>query len=128
MKTEELFERGITPKKGPNAGKKFEVSSIERDAVCARDPEGNRHKFEHGSYELWRPPVSLFHNDGSVKPTWGNLKRAMEESGLSDDTVFITDPTVYDPFSLIAPCRDGARFVIVRYTRDGKDETRIMVY
>lgn len=109
-------------------GKKFEVTSIEKDAVCARDADGNRHRFENGSYELWRPPVSLLRNDGSVKPTWGNLKRAMEESGLSDDTVFVTDPTVYDPFSLIAPNLDGARFAAVRYTVNGKEETRIMVY
>lgn len=128
MKTEDLFKFGVTPKKGPKAGEKFEVSSIDKDVVYVRDSEGNRNKFEHGTYELWEPPKTLFDGD-DIKPTWGNLKKAMEARGLSDDTLFVTDMTTFDPFSLLSPSRRyGARFRVIKHIRDDKEADEIMVY
>ena len=129
MKTEDLFKFGVTPKEGPRAGEKFEVSSIAKDVVFVHDSEGNRNKFEHGTYALWEPPKTLFDGD-DIKPTWGNLKKAMEAKGLSDDTLFVTDLTTYDPFSLLAPNRRyGARFCVLKRVKDGEEEDdQIMVY
>lgn len=127
MSTEDLFKFGVTPKEGPYAGEKFEVTSVDRDAVYVRGKDG-RNNFPHGSYRLWEPPKTLF-DDDDIRPTWGNLKKAMEASGLSDDTLFITDLTTFDPFSLLNPNRRfGARFRVVKRIRDDKGTDEIMVY
>lgn len=127
MKTEDLFEFGVTPKEGPHAGEKFEVTSVDRDVVYVQGKDG-RNNFPHGSYRLWEPPKTLF-DDDDIRPTWGNLKKAMEASGLSDDTLFITDLTTFDPFSLLNPNRRlGARFRVVKRIRDDKGTDEIMVY
>lgn len=127
MKTEDLFKFGVTPKEGPHAGEKFEVTSVDRDVVYVHGKDG-RSNFPHGSYRLWEPPKTLF-DDDSIAPTWGNLKKAMEASGLSDDTLFITDLTTFDPFSLLNPNRRfGARFRVVKRIRDDKGTDEIMVY
>ena len=49
MKTEDLFKFGVTPKEGPHAGEKFEVTSVDRDVVYVRGKDG-RNNFPHGSY------------------------------------------------------------------------------
>lgn len=127
MKTEDLFKFGVTPKEGPHAGEKFEVTSVDRDVVYVQGKDG-RNNFPHGSYRLWEPPKTLF-DDDDIRPTWGNLKKAMEASGLSDDTLFITDLTTFDPFSLLNPNRRlGARFRVVKRIRDDKGTDEIMVY
>lgn len=127
MKTEDLFKFGVTPKEGLHAGEKFEVMSVDRDAVYVHGKDG-RNNFPHGSYRLWEPPKTLF-DDDDIRPTWGNLKKAMEASGLSDDTLFITDLTTFDPFSLLNPNRRfGARFRVVKRIRDDKGTDEIMVY
>lgn len=127
MKTEDLFKFGVTPKEGPHAGEKFEVTSVDRDVVYVHGKDG-RNNFPHGSYRLWEPPKTLF-DDDSIAPTWGNLKKAMEASGLSDDTLFITDLTTFDPFSLLNPNRRfGARFRVVKRIHDDKATDEIMVY
>lgn len=127
MKTEDLFKFGVTPKEGPHAGEKFEVTSVDRDVVYVHGKDG-RNNFPHGSYKLWEPEKTLFEDD-SIAPTWGNLKKAMEASGLSDDTLFITDLTTFDPFSLLNPNRRfGARFRVVKRIHDDKATDEIMVY
>ena len=40
MKTEDLFKFGVTPKEGPHAGEKFEVKSVDRDAVYVYGRDG----------------------------------------------------------------------------------------
>ena len=92
MKTEDLFKYGVTPKDGEFAGKRFIVNAIDKSVVYCSGEDDPKHKeeFTHGTYDLWREPKTLFEDD-SVKPTWGNLKKAMEAAGLSDDTMFIRD-------------------------------------
>ena len=130
MRTEDLFKYGVTPIKGPRAGERFDVDSIGKDVIYVRDSEGICNRFEHGSYKVWEKPKTLFEDD-SIKPTWGNLKRAMAARGLSDDTLFISDPTTFDPFTLLDPSRRfGARFRVVKHVKDGGDfsEDEIIVY
>ena len=100
MRTEDLFKYGVTPKEGAFAGKKFVVDKITKGAVCCISEEDPAHKeeFTHGSYELWHEPKTLF-EDSSIEPTWGNLKKAMEVAGLSDDTLF----AVHAPLGAFQP-------------------------
>lgn len=130
MKTEDLFKYGVTRKEGPYAGKRFKVCSINREGVevCEWGEEEPVEVWSHGGYKLWEPPKTLF-DDDDIRPTWGNLKKAMEASGLSDDTLFISDLTTFDPFSLLNPNRRfGARFRVVKQIRDDKGTDEIMVY
>lgn len=85
----DVFKTGVTPKEGPFAGKKFNVDKINKDVVCCISEEDPTHKeeFTHGSYDIWQEPKTLF-EDSSVEPTWGNLKKAVEAAGVSDDTEF----------------------------------------
>lgn len=128
MKTEDLFKFGVTPKEGLHAGEKYEVTSVDRDAVYVYGKDG-RNNFPHGSYRLWEPPKTLF-DDDSIAPTWGNLKKAVEALGLPDDTRFISDPTTFDVSSLLSPRRRfGARFRLVKHMGPGNEESKeIMVY
>lgn len=89
MKVEDLFKYGVTPKDGKNAGKRFIVDGINKAVVFCHNADDETHKeeFTHGSYDIWQEPKTLFEDD-SIEPTWGNLKKAMEEAGLDDDTLF----------------------------------------
>lgn len=89
MNTEDLFKFGVTPKKGELAGKRFAVGAIKPDGldVYKWGNEGTSAFFKHGEYDIWKEPKTLFEDD-SIAPTWGNLKKAMEKAGLSDDTHF----------------------------------------
>lgn len=89
MNTEDLFKYGVTPKEGENAGKRFKVLKIEPTGVYVNDWEdGNRGFYlANGSYDIWREPKTLFEDD-SIPATWGNLKKAVEAAGVSDDTEF----------------------------------------
>jgi hypothetical protein len=129
MKTEDLFKYGVTPIAGAMSGEKFEVYNIDRDEVFVRNEKGEKTSFAHGTYKLWEPAKTLFEDD-TIKPTWGNLKKAVEAKGLSDDTLIVTDPTTYDIFSLLSPrYRLGARARVVKHTKDnGEEEPAIMIY
>lgn len=84
MKTEDLFKYGVTPKDGPYAGQQFKVRAITPTVVNAILYDGDKameKEFTHGSYDIWQEPKTLF-EDSKIKPTWGNLKKAMEEAGL----------------------------------------------
>ena len=89
MNTEDLFKYGVTPKEGEFAGERFKVISVSESGVSVRkwgDPAGSpRMTFFEGSYKIWHEPKTLFEDD-SIVATWGNLKKAMEKAGLSDDT------------------------------------------
>ena len=100
MKTEDLFKYGVTPKEGEFVGKRFIVDRINKAVVCcySADDETHKEEFTHGSYDLWHEPKTLFEDD-SVKPTWGNLKKAMEAAGLPDDTLF----AVHAPLGAFQP-------------------------
>ena len=91
MKTEDLFKYGVMPKEGPAVGQKFDVVSVTKDGVeCMHENGKDKAFFKHGEYELYHEPKSLFESH-DVKPTWGNLKKAMEAAGLGDDTLFATE-------------------------------------
>ena len=88
MNVDELFKCGVTPKKGSGVGKRFAVSAIRQDGIDVYtwgQPDSNLVFYRHGEYDVWRKPNTLF-EDGSMLATWGNLKRAVEEAGLGDDT------------------------------------------
>lgn len=88
MNVDELFKCGVTPKKGEFAGKRFKVKAILQAGIDVQDwdqPDSTLAFFRRGDYEIWRKPKTLF-EDGSMLATWGNLKRAVEEAGLGDDT------------------------------------------
>lgn len=88
MRTEDLFKYGVTPKEGPCKGQKFNVENVTKDGVSVIHENGKDSAFfPHGQYDLWQEPKTLF-EDSSIKPTWGNLKKAMEAAGLGDDTLF----------------------------------------
>ena len=94
MNTEDLFKYGVTPKEGALAGRKYEVKSINADGVVCQI-EGkpvSKTLLKHGTYELYQEPKTLF-EDETIKPTWGNLKKAMEAAGLDDDTLFVVPHT-----------------------------------
>lgn len=94
MNTEDLFKYGVTPKEGKFAGEKFIVESINPCVVfCFREQEPtHKEEFTHGSYDLYQEPKTLF-EDETIKPTWGNLKKAMDAAGLDDDTLFVVPHT-----------------------------------
>lgn len=88
MRTEDLFKYGVTPKEGEYAGKRFIVDEINKTVVvCHSADNAICEKFPHGSYDIWREPKTLF-EDSTIKPTWGNLKKAAEKAGISDDMEF----------------------------------------
>lgn len=90
MNTEELFKLGVTPKNGDLAGKRFAVNAIRPDGLDVYSwgtTNSTLAFFKHGEYDIWKEPKTLFEDD-SIAPTWGNLKKAMEKAGLSDDTRF----------------------------------------
>lgn len=88
MKIEEMFKNGITPKEGANAGKRFKVIAIDPEIVNVAlwDNPDVTAEFQHGTYEMWQPPKTLF-KDHSIAPTLGNLKLGIEQERLSDDIV-----------------------------------------
>lgn len=90
MNTEDLFKYGVTPKEGKNAGKRFRVLQIypERTIVADwNDEDAPNQSWATNTYEIWHEPKTLF-EDSNIEPTWGNLKKAMEAAGVSDDTEF----------------------------------------
>lgn len=91
MNTEDLFKYGVTPNDGEFAGERFKVISVSESGVSVRkrgDPAGSlRMTFSEGSYKIWHEPKTLFEDD-SIVATWGNLKKAVEAAGISDDTEF----------------------------------------
>lgn len=90
MNTEDLFKYGVTPKEGPCAGMRFKVTEITPTVVKVTRLDGDKvmdGEFTHGSYDIWHEPKTLFEDD-SIVATWGNLKKAVEAAGISDDTKF----------------------------------------
>lgn len=88
MRTEDLFKYGVTPKEGPCKGQKFNVENVTKDGVSVIHENGKDTAFfPHGEYDLWREPKTLFEDD-RIPATWGNLKKAAEKAGISDDTEF----------------------------------------
>ena len=93
MNTEDLFKYGVTPKEGPAKGQKFKVDNVTKDGVAVIHENGKDTAFfAHGTYDLYQEPKTLF-EDETIKPTWGNLKKAMEAAGLDDDTLFVVPHT-----------------------------------
>lgn len=90
MNIEDLFKYGVMPKEGALAGRKYEVESINANGVvCQIEGKPVSKTFlKHGTYDLYQGPKTLF-EDETIKPTWGNLKKAMEAAGLDDDTLFV---------------------------------------
>ena len=91
MRTEDLFKYGVTPTEGKNAGKRYRVLQIYPGRIIVadwNDESAQNESWLPGTYDIYHEPKTLF-EDSSVKPTWGNLKKAMESAGLGDDTLFI---------------------------------------
>lgn len=96
MNTKELFEYGITPKTEIKVGNevwakhgdRLMVESIGREDMLVSKDGGKPVKVLIDEVELWQEPKTLF-DDCSIRPTWGNLKNAMETEGLGDDTEFL---------------------------------------
>lgn len=86
MNTEDLFKYGVTPKEGVAKGKRLEVLRIEAGKIVVLDEDGKEHSMKHGTYDIWREPKTLF-EDSSIRSTWGNLRKAVENAGLGDDTL-----------------------------------------
>lgn len=87
MKIEELFEKGVMLNDGPMAGERLSVESVDKDGVYVRDKNKELTHLNYGEFEIWHPARTLF-EDPAIKPTWGNLKKAAEAAGVSDDAVF----------------------------------------
>lgn len=120
MRTEDLFKYGVTPKEGPYAGERFKVTAITPNVVKATLYAGDKamdDEFTHGSYDIWHEPKTLF-EDSKIEPTWGNLKKAMEEAGLPDDTLF----AVHDFIIGFRPAKMSAEKL-----RDVRDKEAIYV-
>ena len=96
MNTEDLFKYGVTPKAGENAGKRFKVLKIEPTGVYVNDWEDGNKGFylANGSYDIWREPKTIFEDD-TIPVTWGNLKKAVEQAGLKDDTRIMVTPELW---------------------------------
>lgn len=91
MRTEDLFKYGVTPKSENHKGygKRFDVKQIDAVGVLVQmhGTDNAVVRFDHGTYDLWQEPKTLFEDD-SIPATWGNLKKAAEKAGISDDTEF----------------------------------------
>lgn len=96
MNTEDLFKYGVTPKSESHKGygKRYDVININEKGLDVRmhGTDNAIVHFDHGSFDLWQEPKTLF-EDSSIAPTWGNLKKAMEAAGLPDDTIFVVPKT-----------------------------------
>ena len=94
MRTEDLFKYGVTPKEGEFAGKRFIVDKINKNAVCCYSEDDPKHKeeFSHGTYDLWRPPKTLFESS-EVECTLDNLAKAVSAERLGPDTrIYVRNP------------------------------------
>lgn len=87
MNLDDLFEKGVTPKDGEYAGQRFRVVSINKDGASVREWDTNKFAsdLKHGSYSVWTPPPTVL-NDPHMDVTWGELKKAVEQAKLPDDT------------------------------------------
>lgn len=88
MKTEDLFKYGVTPKAGENAGKRFRVLQIYPDRTIVadwNDEDAPNQSWKTDTYDLWRPPKTLF-EDTSIVCTLGNLWKAISAEGLDEKT------------------------------------------
>jgi len=95
MNIDDIFTKGVTPKGGENAGKRFRVVNINDSGVTVRDWESGQFSqdMKHGDYKIWEPEKTIFESP-ELKVTWGCLKKAMEAHNLGDDTEFF----LYDRF------------------------------
>lgn len=96
MNTEDLFKYGVTPKSESHKGygKRYDVININEKGLDVRmhGTDNAIVHFDHGSFDLWQEPKTLF-EDSTIKPTWGNLKKAVEAAGLGDDTLIAVPRT-----------------------------------
>lgn len=98
MNIRKAFEEGVTPKSGEYAGKRFRVERITKEGFVLQDWDTGKPELtlSEDACEIWTPPKGLFESDAAV--TWGALKHAIEEKGLSDDTEIYVDGTPGFPF------------------------------
>lgn len=117
MKTEELFESGVTPLEGPHAGERLPVKSIDKEGVVVISKDGSYSHLKDGEYKIWEPEKNLL-DDTGVTPTWGNLKKTMEDAGVSDDALFVVralgilpalEPAAFD----LAVNKKGRQIIVV---------------
>ena len=87
MTTEEMFEYGVMPIKGANAGKRCRVLSILPQDISVEiwDDKTERFTIPHGAYKVWSEPKTVF-EDRSKIVTLGSLVEAAKKAELPDTT------------------------------------------
>lgn len=116
----ELFKYGVTLKKGERAGVRYRVQSVLSDGVVVKpwDGDGDAVELKEGEYELWTPPKTLF-KDPTMPATWGNLKRAAEQAGISDDTKILYSDNYFWPFGSLCGLSNASFSLIEVKSLDG---------
>lgn len=127
----ELFKYGVTPKKGESAGVRYRVKSVWPGGVVVKPWDGDGDAVElvelkEGEYELWTPPKTLF-KDPTMPATWGNLKRAAEQAGISDDTKILYSDNYFWPFGSLCGLSNASFSLIEVKSLDGNGMERAIV-
>ncbi len=124
----ELFKCGVTPKKGKGAGARYRVISVWPGGVVVKPWESDVDAFElkEGEYVLWTPPKTLF-KDPTIPATWGNLKRAVEQAGLKDDTKILLCDGFFWPIGTVCGLSNASFSLVEVKTLDGSGKERVIV-
>jgi hypothetical protein len=124
----ELFKCGVTPKKGKGAGVRYRVQSVWPGGVVVKPWEGDGDAVElkEGEYVLWTPPKTLF-KDPTIPATWGNLKRAVEQAGLGDDTRILLCDGFFWPVETFCGLSGASFSLIEAKALDGSGKERVIV-
>ena len=124
----ELFKYGVTPKKGEGSGARYRVQSVLSDGVVVKPWEGAGEivELKEGEYELWAPPKTLF-KDPTIPATWGNLKHAVEQAGLKDDTKILLCDGFFWPIGTVCGLSNASFSLVEVKTLDGDGKERVIV-
>lgn len=87
MKTEELFELGVTPTEGANVGKRYRVLAIHPCEITVENWDDVTERFiiPHGRYKVWSEPKTVF-EDRTKMVTLDTLNEAASKAGLPGST------------------------------------------
>ena len=129
MKIEDLFKFGATPKEGKFAGKRFRVLEIRPNWITVSDwddTNSEKMQFSSGTHDVWKQPKTLFEDDNIIA-TIGELKKAIEESGLDDNTrIYVSQGNFFTTFSSGALVNPSFRLTKV-YSSHGTDSKTAIV-
>ena len=87
MKTEELFENGVTPINGVNVGKRYRVLNIAPHEISVENWDDSTERFviPHGDYKVWSHPKTVF-EDRTKIVTLDSLYDAAHKANLPGST------------------------------------------